>query len=502
MKRWYYPALALLVGLCTAQVLATAQVYTSNAELYRTLLTIREAGYFPIPNERIVPRLQELRTALLGGLFFTLSTGAGLSLLSLGAACLWDRLFSRKRSFLIPCLLLILLSLVLVNHRGFNPVVSLYFLIIPPAVFTTALRWMPPKAKQKIWVDKIIPLLPLCLLAILWTLQIVKQPFLELSLDLRDRLLLSNPVGEKINDSYYDYTPYPTNVFESLGQKVLKTCNLEEIEKEQIHRALEGILLNYDYLNVGQAANVDLKVKEVGNELLFIQNGRTILMTTRNAFLSAPIGVLKAFSAKTDRYLFFRQLTFFSLLFGFPIVLYVLLYTALRLMWSLFLNSRSASAIASILCFLAGTTLLLILHFGEAKTIKVENLGQLLDSENWRTRVEALKVIEEKRIEIADFQVYPRLLKSPHIPERYWLAKTMGVSRRSETYEALLTYLDDPHPNVVRMAFDSLGRRRDARAIEEIKRRIEDSNHWYNQRQAYWALRALGWKQSKSSNQD
>jgi HEAT repeat protein len=47
------------------------------------------------------------------------------------------------------------------------------------------------------------------------------------------------------------------------------------------------------------------------------------------------------------------------------------------------------------------------------------------------------------------------------------------------------------------MAFDSLGRRGDPKAIGEIKKRIQSSNHWYNQRQAYRALRTLGWKQSK-----
>jgi hypothetical protein len=69
MKRWYYPALALLLGLFTAQVLATAQVYLSNIELYQTLLPIKDAGYFPIPNEQIMPRLQAWGPALFGGLF-------------------------------------------------------------------------------------------------------------------------------------------------------------------------------------------------------------------------------------------------------------------------------------------------------------------------------------------------------------------------------------------------------------------------------------------------
>jgi HEAT repeat protein len=87
---------------------------------------------------------------------------------------------------------------------------------------------------------------------------------------------------------------------------------------------------------------------------------------------------------------------------------------------------------------------------------------------------------------------------SPHIPERYWLVKALGVSRQPETYKDLMRFVDDPHPNVVRMAFDSLGQRGDTSAINVIMKRIETSDHWYEQWYAYKALRKLGWKQAKS----
>lgn len=496
MKRWYYPALALLLGLFTAQLLATAQVFLSNIELYQTLLPIKDAGYFPIPNEQIMPRLQAWGPALFGGLFFTLSIGAGLSLLSLAAAWIWDRLVHRNRSFLILYLVLWAGSYVLVNYRGFSPMVSLYFLFIPTVVFTTSLRLIRLQANQAAWLDRMIHAVPLLLLAILWTSQMDRNLFL----DLRDKLLLSNPIGTKINDFYYDYTLYPAEVFKSMDQKMLKACNLEAIRKKPVAGALEKTLLNHDYINVGRADRVDLKIEEVGNNLVFRNRGKIILRAALKDFLARPGNVLKEFSIKSDKHVFFRQFTFFSLLFGFPILLYIFLYTLLRLLAGLFFNSSPSSAIASILCFLAGSAFLVILSFGEGKTIEVKDLGEALNADSWQKRVQALKVIERKRTEIADFPGYQSLLKSPRIPERYWLVRALGISRRQETYQELLTFLDDPHPNVVGMAFYALGQRADPMAISAIIKRIETSNHWYNQWHAYRALRTLGWKQSKKSH--
>jgi hypothetical protein len=493
MKRWYYPALALLLGLFTAQVLATAQVYLSNIELYRRLLLIKGAGYFPIPNEQIMPHLQEWGPAFLGGLFFTLSTGVGLSLLWLAAAWLWDRLFYRTKFFLILYFLLWVLPLVLANHRGFNPLVSLYFLLIPPVVFMATLKWIPSEARQGVWFDRMITAVPLLLLAILWSSQMDRNLFL----DLRDKLLLSNPIGTRINDFYYDYTLYPAEVFKSMDQKTLKTCNLEGIQKRPVAGALEKTLLNYDYLNLGGADIVDLEIEDVGKNLVFRNRGKTILHTTLMDFRSHPMTVLKEFSVKSDRYVFFRQFTFFSLLLGFPILLYIFLYTLIRLLTGLFLGSRTSSAIASILCFLVGIAFLMMLNFGERETIDVKDLGEVLNSDSWQKRVEALKVIERKKIEISDFPAYQSLLSSHRVPERYWLVRALGVSRRPETYEDLVAFLNDPHPNVVGMAYYALGQRGDPRAIKGIIKRIETSNHWYNQWRAYKALRALGWKQSK-----
>ncbi len=103
MSKCFYTAKVLLLGLVTAQVIATIQVHLSNAELYHTLVSIRNAGYLVVPNQRVMQSLLELSPAFYGGLFFTLSAGAGLSLLTLAAAWIWDRLFFFARKFFYYC---------------------------------------------------------------------------------------------------------------------------------------------------------------------------------------------------------------------------------------------------------------------------------------------------------------------------------------------------------------------------------------------------------------
>jgi HEAT repeat protein len=163
---------------------------------------------------------------------------------------------------------------------------------------------------------------------------------------------------------------------------------------------------------------------------------------------------------------------------------------------SLFLEVKTSSVLASILCLAIGISTLFVFHHTRVPKIEVKDVPAALASKDWRQRVGALKVIDLMRLEIEDFQGYRWLLASPRVPERYWLARAMGLSRKSGTYQDLLTLLDDPSPNVNCMAFYSLGRRGNKRPINEIVARIQASDHWYTQLYAYRALRALGWRQT------
>jgi hypothetical protein len=181
-----------------------------------------------------------------------------------------------------------------------------------------------------------------------------------------------------------------------------------------------------------------------------------------------------------------------------PLALYLILHALIRFACSFFLDVRTSSLIASVFCLIVGLSILIPFLYMRGASSELENVPQALASESWQERVAALRIIEQKGLEISSFQHYPRLLTSPHIAVRYWLVRGLAVSRRPETYKDLLAFLDDPHPNVVSMAFYGLGQRGNWRAVSEILNRIKTSDHWYNQWYAYKALRTLGWKQKKS----
>lgn len=494
MKSFSYPARAVLVGLVSTQVIATVHVFLSNAELYRTLSLIADAGYIPIPNQHTSAHLQELRTAFFGGLFFTLTVGSVLSILALAAAWVWKSLFSEKKLLLIPFLLVWLGCLLKINFRGISPVVSSYFLIIPALVFWVAVRWTPIQTGKHQRAKEMACLIPIALLALLFVPQMTRHLFL----DLRDNLLLSSCVGTKINDFYYTYNLYPAEAFKSLDQKILKTCSLRHIKKEPFKRLLETKLLNHDYLNIGRDTAVDLSLREEGKMLVFVNRGKEILRNASKDFLSRRDRVLKEFSSNTDIHAFFRRFTFFGLLVGFPITLYIFLYAFLRFLFGLFLGPKASSVGASTACFVSGVALWIPLYMAQGFVTGTKDLATALESGRWQERVSALKLIKERRMDVSDFEAYKGILKSPNTTERYWLAKALGYSRKPETYADLLAFLDDPHPCVVSMAYDALGHRGDARAIKEILKRFNVSDNWYNQWYAYKALRALEWKQTRS----
>jgi HEAT repeat protein len=147
---------------------------------------------------------------------------------------------------------------------------------------------------------------------------------------------------------------------------------------------------------------------------------------------------------------------------------------------------------------IVGIMVLVYFQSSRSDIIDIKDISQGLESDNWQTRVAALKSIQQQKLKVADFKAYPQLLNSRIPQERYWLVKTLAYSRGPGTYEDLLTFLNDKNTNVRCMAFYALGLRKNSKAINPILERIKQSDNWYSQTYAYNALRSLGWKQTKS----
>lgn len=489
-----HPAVILVLGLLIAQIIATTQVYLSNLDLYHRLLLVNSAGYLEIPNGRVMSGLRDFAPAFWGGLFFSFTIGAGITLASMAASWIWVRVFLRKRPLLHFFQLFWLGLLVLVNSRGFSLMPTLYFLLIPPVVFTlTAKR----EANFDIQSDRwriLVHLIPVPLLALLWFTQYDNEMFL----DLRDNLLLSNFCGRKFSNFYYTYTLYPAEAFKAQNQKIIKTSGFKEINSRSIKMKLERKLIDNDYLPLNDTAAVDMVVHQKDGRIELEADGRRILGISLNQFLSDTGSILKNFSEKIDRHAVFRQLTFLSILIGFPVLIYTFLHAAFYYPGYFIMGRKPASLTASIICLLVGLIVLVYFQSNRSSTIRIENAAEALRSDRWQMRVAALKMIQHKKLDIAGFAEYPHLINSAIPQERYWLAKTLAYSRKHRTFVDLLKLLNDKNLNVRTMALYSLGLRKDPRAIQPILNKIENSEDWYCQLYAYKALRSIGWKQTKS----
>lgn len=489
-----HPVAILILGLVIAQVIATIQVYLSNLDLYYTLTTVASAGYLAIPNNHVMGMLPEFSPAFWGGLFFTFTLGAGISLGAMAAAWIWVRLFLRKRSILVFFGFVWAGLLFLVNSSGFSLMPTLYFLLIAPVVFalTAKRESMPDSQSDRIrrWVH----LIPIPLLALLWFTQFDNTMFL----DLRDNLLLSNNHGKKFSNFYYNYTLYPAEAFKTLNQKTIKTGKISITQAGSMNQRIGRRLIAHDYLPVSDATDVDLTILQNDDYLIFQTDRGPAFQIPIDQFFDDSRKVLQRFSVEADRHAIFRQFTFLSLLIGFPVSLYMIIHAVFYYLGYFFIGRSHSALTASLLCLLIGMIVLIYFQFNRSPRIQIQDIAGALKSVQWQTRVAALKLIDQKKLDIAKYPTYPVRLENLTPQERYWLVRTLAFSRRPETFNDLLEFLNDDNLNVRTMAFYSLGLRKNQRAIRPIILKIEKSDIWYEQMYAYKALRSLGWKQTKS----
>lgn len=484
----------LLTGLLTAQVIATCFVYFSNQRIYELAVAATNAGYFPIPAGPVLATLKMIQTAFGGGLFFTLSIGALLSLASWSAVRLLP-FFPKKRSILLTLYIAVWLCLlVAVNTEGVVFFSSMFVLLIPLATAGAAIK-MITIGQQKRKYLQMLPVIILVLLTALWTTQLNKNLFISI----RDRLLLSNPLGRTVNDFYYRYTLYAAETFKSLKQKTLRTYRWEKTTDPNMVQCMAKRLIRHDMLQLPAFTRPDLTLSMDDGQLVLKSAIGSSLKTTPEKLMADPNSWIQKLSNASDRYAPLRRVTLVGLLLGFPILLFVAVYGFLSAVLRLFLAPGGTILAASALCLIIGISLFLPMMNAHPIQISAENIGSALTAEHRDHRLAALRYIQNHKLEIGRYPQYQQLLTSPHVVERYWLARAMAQSRMPSTYNHLMSLLKDPHPNVLCQAYFALGRRGNRAAINPIKEQLAASDHWYSQWYGYRALRNLGWRQKQSN---
>jgi hypothetical protein len=505
-------------GLLVAQIVATLHVWLSNQSLASNLAALKSAGYFIIPNLLVAPPLTSLKAALSGAIFFTLTIGAGITLIAIGLTYYWTlslkkiddtsavqsnatgipykiRFKKIRRSPYIPSMgaFMVLYFLIYLNMGGICVIESLYLIIIPLVVVPLTYRWAAKSCSKTHLRQILISLTPIVMLTLIWSSQWDQDLFIRI----RDHLLLESRVGRTINDFYYRFTLYPAEAFKPLSQKMLRTCRF--INSKDTHQILEieALLRNQDYLVVPNTHAADLSIRPKGLKLVLAAKGASPTTIDTKKFITDSNHILADLSQKADTKAFFRVLVFYALIFGFPIMLYAIFYGLSYGFIAFLIRPRNASIITALLCLLIGLTLFVPLWNSKIKPEQLNDLNAALISNRFQVRLAALRKIYNQKLEIADLDNFIESMKSRHISERYWLARALSVSKDSSTYKDLFILLNDSQPIVQCQAQYALGNRNRSSAITPIYHLLKTSDHWYIQWYGYKALRRLGWVQSK-----
>ena len=482
----------ILIGLVAAQFISTCHVYFSNISFYESMHWLSKAGYITVPNAKTLWMAKTFISAFSGGLFFTLTLGCFISLVSLVFVLIWLRLFKKGKWGLLPGLVVWFLSIWLVNKDGFLPVESAYFLFIPLVVIGLTLKWGPKEHVRMKVRDIGIYFLPFLLLVVLAVIKIDNQLFM----DFRDNILLSNPIGIKVNDFYYKYTLFPAEIFKPYEKKLIKTCCLENIETKRLTYRLEKMLLRFDYLPLSTPPS-DMTVSQSKNMFIMKHKDKAVVTVDQTAFFKSPYTYLKAFSDQTDAYWFFRRVTGVSLVIGLPVCVYIFVFGIIQFICLFFTTRRSASMLASVGCLILGLAMMFFLQANRYSKDDTRSLAELLTSGNSFHRTAAIREILKKRADITQYPISEINIKSAYMPERYWLAMALRDHPNKTAEKFLLELMRDPSANVKCKAYAGLAKTKNRSYIPLLLRELKRSDHLYAQLYAYNALKELGWTQTK-----
>ena len=484
--------LAVFVGFFTSLFIAIIQVYQSNTTLYQKLMALQGSDFFLIPTSSISINLPGLSTALWGGTFFSFSIGLAVALLSFGFLVnvpSWLKrpaVWNGTGAFFLG---MAIISLCMIGEIR----LATYLLFIPCLVALTMNRKRivrPVTVKQVIFAS---------FLFVVFAGGVLPVVGPETFTAVRDNMLLSNSVGSRLNSFYYEYTLYPAESFKSLAQKSINTYYLNRTTKQPLNGEISERLIAHDYLPVGDVLTADVVVKENGEEMAFMIGGQEILRVDVDTFVDRPAETLQKVSLAADNNKLLRQFVYFSLVFNLiaipSLFCHYFWQSSLYLLTRWWPNlKRPLPLLIGIFCTLLGIVFFLSFVFPSPSVKDEIELVATLQDKSWRKRVAALRFITANEIEIGQYE-YQSMLTSPHVPERYWLARSLGKSKDPATYGDLTALLVDPHPNVVCMGLNSLGQRGGWRAVKDIKEKISASPSWYVQMYGYNALRLLGWHQ-------
>jgi hypothetical protein len=416
--------------------------YISNQNLYFNTLLLKNAGHIVVPDATILSSILDFKVVLFGSFFITLTAGVVIS-------------------FTIS----IVFSVCFINKSSFVKIAEIF---LPLAISLTIL---------------------------MTTLYAYNKD--GLFSRIRDSFLLSNNLGDSINDFYYKYTLYAAETLKSPIQKQIKPCWIDPDIKEKLK--LKKALFQFGWLTTNKTINNTLIIKKnYKSQLEFIHNNKPLFSTSIENFLESPEKFLNMYSKRIDPKKFLRTLSSIGLMPGIPLLLFSFTYYILYLFCLITKNSKKARILSSSLTTLLFISLLFYLNPESIKKPTNETTRNLLFSSDSRDRIHGLRVIYTEKYEIKDFtHIISELLKGEAV-EKYWLANTLSRHSTKQNIRVLKTLIEDESMNVRTAAIRALSQIDSSKKSLKIFKQIinnsnlksnQNNNQWYVQFHAYNAYR-------------
>ncbi|MCW7755391.1 hypothetical protein OOT00_15520 [Desulfobotulus sp. H1] len=490
---YFLPVLKILFpGLLASLLLGFLHIRYVIKPVLQMAEKLQTSGILAVPHGSAIHTMDGVFPSLQAAFLFVFSIGAGLSIGTFAFAWASRNLVRDSRWISIPATGLWAALLLFINHKGpvFFP--SLWIFLIPAITWKNTLACIPRSQIHESPFHKPAHLLPILLLALAALPLLSKGIFL----DIRDSILFSTKPGLAISNAYYRHTLSAAEVIKPVAARQIKiyashTALPPDTEKKLTdqgwHRTETSIRPHIRLIQT--SAGIDISGKGIR---------RTLVPDA--SFHAAPGRILDQATLDGDRLDPFRLLILFSLVPGFPLLLYALFFCPMRRILSSVFDRPSASIVSSILCLAAGISLLLPVHFlgkTEKGPQETEILNAYLLSEKRSQRLHAIRMAAKGRQLDLPPSLLQQYLLEGDTAERYWAAAFLGSKPSEKYWHLLLAARKDPQANVLCKTVEALALTGPAldripEARNAILQTLRETDHPYVQWYAFRALKKLG----------
>lgn len=304
----------------------------------------------------------------------------------------------------------------------------------------------------------------------------------------RDYLLLSNPAGKALVETYYQYSPMAAHAVQSPCDRVIKTVWVSHgvPKRERVVRKF----CRAGWISVEKEANASCVIQmDAKGEVAFQSGKRTVFTVPRNAFIARPGKWLRIFCDRTHHTWWVGWLCLAGLLAGLPLLIFGVLFNGIFFLASRWLSPRKARGAAGLMLVAGAVVLVAVLY--PARFGSFGDPVAALCSPHPRDRIEALRILYGRGVDIGDTPGYLAThLKSRHVAERYWIAKNLSSGSGPGNLKILALLLNDPQIVVASAAAGALAKRPCSfEAVELLQHAAAHRGQWYLQIRLRNALR-------------